>query len=258
MTNNELGRMLRRLAFGGAIVLVPTLAFSQRELAEAFLQDSVAVGEGWKGFADFPFLLNAFFTLTLATVLGAVLAYHPKHRQLADTPEEIEAPKVYILYAVIGALIGIMVVKYGLVVGFVLFGIGGLIRFRTVLRSASLTGHVIFMTLIGLSCGLNLPNVAVLASVFAYILLYILDSYVTYRVDVRALPSEHFVAAATEYRRVLEAEGCRVLSEKKDPGKRRVTFIFRAGGNQERGYLEQLLESKVDPSFKGAVNWEVD
>lgn len=258
MTKNELGRMLRALTFVGALALLPSLAFSQSELAEAFLQDAVAVGEGWKGFADFPFLLNAFFTLSLATVLGAALAYHPKHRLLADTPEEIEAPKVYILYAVIGALIGIMVVKYGLVVGFVLFGIGGLIRFRTLLRSASLTGHVIFVTLIGLSCGLNLPHVAVLASVFGFLLLYVLDSHITYRVDIRALPSEHFAAAAIEYRRVLEEDGCHVLSEKKDPAKRRVTFMFRAGGNRERGYLEQLLESKIDPSLKGAVNWEMD
>ena len=80
------------------------------------------MGEGWVGFTDLGFMLNAVLTLTLAAVLGAVLAYHPKHRQTADTLEEIEAPRVYILYSVVGALIGIMVVHYGLVVGFVLFG----------------------------------------------------------------------------------------------------------------------------------------
>ena len=133
------------------------------------------MGEGWQGFTDIGFLVSATLTLLLAVILGAIIAYHPKHGQTADTLAEIEAPKVYVMYSVIGAIIGIMVVKYGLVVGFVLFGIGGLIRFRTNLRSASLTGRVIFTTLIGLSCGLDLPHVAVLATVFGYVLIYILS-----------------------------------------------------------------------------------
>ncbi len=121
-------------------------------------------GEGWTGFTDLDFLLGAFLKLVLATALGAVIGFHPRRIRTADTLEEIEAPKVSIVYAVIGSLIGILVVKYGLVMGFVLFGIGGLIRFRTVMRSAQLTGQVIFVTLIGLTCGLDLPHVAVLAT----------------------------------------------------------------------------------------------
>ena len=69
----------------------------------------------------------------------------------ADTLKEIKAPKVSIVYAIIGSPIGLLVVKYGLGVGFVLFGIGGLIRFRSVLGSALLTGQVTSATLIGLT-----------------------------------------------------------------------------------------------------------
>ena len=74
--------------------------------------------EGWQGFSDFEFLGNAFLTLTLAAFLGAIIAYHPRYTRSADTLAELEAPKIYIMYAVIGALIGIMVVKYGLIIGF--------------------------------------------------------------------------------------------------------------------------------------------
>ena len=118
---------------------------------QLFLEAMPRRGEGWLGFTDLNFLINTVLTLVLATVRGAVLAYHPRRRQTADTVEEIEAPKVFVTYAVIGALIGILVVKYGLVVGFVLFGIGGLIRFRTVMASPSMTGQVIYVTLIGLA-----------------------------------------------------------------------------------------------------------
>ncbi len=248
---------MRILWLAFCLVLVASSAWSQ-QVSDFLMQEPGSLGEGWRGFADFSFLLSALLTLTLAAILGAAIAYHPRHVQTADTLEEIEAPKVYIMYAVIGALIGIMVVKYGLVVGFVLFGIGGLIRFRTVLRSASLTGHVIFVTLIGLSCGLDLPHVAVLATAFGFVLIYVLNARITYRINVRALPSERVAEAAAAYREVLEQQGCRIMSEKTNPGKERVIFIFRSARHVTRHHLEELLEAKIDASLTGSVDWEID
>jgi hypothetical protein len=245
------------IALATSVVLVAMPAWSQ-QVPEFLLRDPESMGEGWRGFTDVGFLVSATLTLLLAVILGAIIAYHPKHGQTADTLAEIEAPKVYIIYAVIGAMIGIMVVKYGLVVGFVLFGIGGLIRFRTSLRSASLTGRVIFTTLIGLSCGLDLPHVAVLATVFGYVLVYILDASVAYRIDIRALPSERVAEAAAAYRALLEQEDCRIVSEKKNPKKKRVMFIFRSSKHVTQHYLQDLLETQIDGSLKGSVNWEID
>jgi hypothetical protein len=221
-------------------------------------QEPGSMGEGWKGFTDVSFMVNALLTLGLAAVLGAIIAYHPKFIETADTLQEIEAPKVLITYSVIGALIGIMVVKYGLVVGFVLFGIGGLIRFRTVLRSPSLTGTVIFVTLIGLSCGLDLPHVAVLATVFGYVLIYVLNAKLTYRVNVRAVQEGCIKKSATAYRQIFESHGCKILFERKYPGKNRFMFIFRASGNVDKEAIEREFESTIDPSLRGYVDWEVD
>jgi hypothetical protein len=216
------------------------------------------LGEGWRGFTDISFMINALLALSLATLLGAAIAFHPKHAQTADTLAEIEAPKVYILYSVIGAIIGIMVVKYGLVVGFVLFGIGGLIRFRTILGSARLTGQVIFVTLIGLSCGLDLPHVAVLSTAFGYGLIYLLDTRLIYQADVRGVPPERLPEAAAAYRKLIESQECRIMSEKKVPERGRVTFIFQASASVTRFHLEQLLESEIEPELRGSVDWEVD
>lgn len=228
---------------------------------QSLLEFISATGErpeqGWHGFVAVAFLLNAALTLTLAAVLGVVLGYHPRRVRAADTLEEVKAPKVYTMYAVIGAIIGIMVLEYGLVVGFVVFGIGGLIRFRTDLRSASLTGQVIFVTLIGLSCGLNLPHVAVLATVFGFALIYVLEARTTYRIEILGVPAEKLAAAAVAYRGVLEQQGCRVVSEKKSLGKERIVFIFHAAHRATRHRLEELFE-KLDASLKGAVDWEVD
>lgn len=242
------------LAAAGA---APLPAVAQQSI-DLLAQEPQSLGEGWLGFTDFSFLINTVLTLVLATVLGAVLAYHPRHRQTADTVEEIEAPKVFVTYAVIGALIGILVVKYGLVVGFVLFGIGGLIRFRTVMASASMTGQVIYVTLIGLACGLDLPHVAVLATAFAYGLIQLLDAQVTYRIAINGLTAARVAEAAAAYRGVLEQNGCRIVSEKKSPLKERVTFVFRSAASEQRSRLVELLETQIDPALRGAVDWEIE
>jgi len=221
------------------------------------LKSSLGVGAGWQGFTDFAFMGNALLTLTLAAVLGAVIAFHPKNRKRMAMSEEIDSPKIYVIYPVIGAIVGIMVVNYGLVVGFVLFGIGGLIRFRTVLRSASLTGRIIFATLIGLACGLNLPHVAVLSTAFGFVVVYILDVRVTYRVDIRALPSEHVIEAITAYRALLEQQGCHILREKENCGKSRVTFILKCPRRSSCARLDELFKSRIDKSLAGSVNWRV-
>lgn len=248
---------MRRSVIGVGSALAAASAWPQ-QLEDFVAGEPISFTEGWRAFTDFGFLASALLTLVVAAVLGAVIGYHPRHVRSADTLQEIEAPKVYVLCAVIGAIIGILVVRYGLVVGFVVFGIGGLIRFRTVLQSPNLTGNVIFATLIGLSCGLNLPHVAVLATAFGFVLTYILDARLTYRIDVRGLHAERIAEASAAYRALLGQRGCRIVNEKKDPGRQRVTFIFHAGRHVLRGELEELLETKIDPSLKGSVNWEVE
>jgi hypothetical protein len=222
-----------------------------------FAQGDELFGQGWQGFTDVGFLVNTLLMLALATLLAMVIAYHPKRLNAADTLEEIEAPKVYIMYTVIGAIIGMMVARYGEVVGFVIFGIGGLIRFRTDLRSATLTGQVIFVTLVGLSCGLNLPHVAVLATVFGFALLYILGMRITYRIEVKGLAAEQVAESAAAYREVLEESGYPILSEKKSFEKDKVTFVFRVRHQVTREQLESLFEGKIDEALRGSVDWEI-
>jgi hypothetical protein len=237
-----------------AFLAAPVLA---QDVGDMILQTSGPKGEGWRGFQDFGFLINASANLLLAAVLGAAIAYHPKHLQTADTFEEIEATQIYILYAVIGSITGILVVQYGMAVGFVLFGIGALIRFRTVLRSASLTGRLIFVTLIGLSCGLDLPHVALLVTLFGIVLIFFLDARFTFRIYVRGLANDAVSQSARAYRDALEQENCRIISERKNPDRGRITFIIRSAQFDIGKNLEASLEKKVDPSLQGSVDWEI-
>ena len=215
-------------------------------------------GPASAGFTDFSLLARAVFALALASVLGAAIAYHPRSRRTVDGIAETDAQKAYVMYAAIGALTGMMVLRYGIVVGFVIFGIGGLIRFRTELHSALMTGRLIFVTLVGLACGLDLAHLAVLATAFGFLLMAMLDANVTYQITVKGLAATTVEAAANAYRHLLERESCRVLGERKHFSKGNVRLVFRAPHRVQRDRLDHVLTSEIPAELRGAVDWEAD
>ena len=110
---------------------------------------------GWDGFLDTRFIADSLGILVLAAVLGAVIGYHPSTRRTIDRLHEADMPHVYVMYAVIGAIIGVAVREFGTVVGVVVFGIGGLMRFKSSTDSTRDTVRLIIVTLAGLIAGLG-------------------------------------------------------------------------------------------------------
>jgi hypothetical protein len=151
-----------------------------------------------------------------------------------------------------------MVRKYGTVVGFVVFGIGGLTRFRTDLPNAPDTGRLILITLVGLSCGLDLPHVAVITAAFGFAVLMALDARATYHIEVKGLDRTVVRPAADAYRDVLQREGCQIVGERKSFAKEQVTFIFHAPHALQREGLVERLEAEVPENLRGVVDWGVD
>ena len=214
-------------------------------------------GVGWSGFTDAAFLLHAAIVLALATALGAALAYHPRTLERVDSLGEVEAPKVYLTYAVVGAMIGLMVVQYGLVVGFVVFGIGGLFRFRTTLESVADTGRLILVALVGLSCGLDLPHLGVLTTAFAFVLIYLLERKVTCQLAVKNLRNDALQDASNAYRTLIEQADGEVIRQNRSFAKKEVSFIFRAANGFDRAALEHQFEQEVPQDLRGTVDWEI-
>ena len=126
--------------------------------------------------------------MLLATLLGALIGYHPATRRTIDKLHEADMPHVYVMYAVIGAVIGVAVREFGTVVGVVVFGIGGLIRFRSSTNSTRDTVRLIIVTLAGLIAGLGLLHFAVMITLFAFALIYVFDSSPPFRIRIEGLP----------------------------------------------------------------------
>jgi hypothetical protein len=221
------------------------------------LRQTIA-GQGLTGFTDLPLLVRALLALVLASALGAIVAFHPRSQRTVDRIIDVEAQKAYVIYAAIGALTGTMVTRYGVVVGFVIFGIGGLIRFRSELGSAPMTGRLIFVTLVGLACGLDLPHLAILATAFAVALITVLDANITYHITVKGLTAASIEAAARAYRTLLEREHCRVIGDRKHFSRGSVDLVFRAPYRVTRERLDHVLATDIPAELKGALDWEAE
>ena len=211
---------------------------------------------GWRGFLDYSYMLESLAALLLSTILGALIAFHPATQRMVDTVEEVELPKVQILCALIGAIVGVIVLEYGLVVGFVIFGLGGLMRFRTETSSTRDTSRLIIVTLIGLICGLNLPHFAVLATLYAWAVIYY-DARPIFSLKVHEVPKGRLVEAAAAYRAIFADLKCALISEDKSFAKRRIDYVIRAPRKCERLTIEQALTERIAADLRGELDWDV-
>lgn len=211
---------------------------------------------GWDGFVNGWFMLNMASVLVLAVVLGAVIAYHPSVRRKASTIDDLDQPKTFLMYALVGALVA-LVVEVNSIMGLVIFGIGGLLRFRTNVGEAKDTGRVILAAVIGICCGLKLIVVAVLATAFGFVLIAYLEGQTAGRMLVKGLSREAIPKAAEAYRALLTSAGCKILGERKKFTKGSVTFVFRAPSHLDREEMEHKFESAVPEPIRGSVDWDL-
>jgi hypothetical protein len=214
----------------------------------------LAPGVGWEAFTDLAFIGEMLLVLAMAIALAAVIAYHPTTRRKASTVAELEQPKTFIVYAMVGAILTI-IVKTMPSMALVVFGIGGLMRFRTEVGEAKDTGRVILVTVIGLACGLELYVVAVLTTVLAWLLIYTLERHSIERLVIQGLDAAGIARASVEYVNVLRELGCTILGEDRRANKGCLAIIFRSPRGVRRAHLEkrfaELPESKGD-----TLRWE--
>jgi hypothetical protein len=166
-------------------------------------------------------------------------------------------PKVYIMYAFVGAVIGVTVREFGMVIGVVVFGIGGLIRFRTDTGSARDTGRLIAVTLAGLIAGLGLPHLAVITTLFTFVMIYVFDSRPGCRVRIGEFADGRLEEGAQAYRAVLERQGCKIISERRSLSKGRVEFLFRLPRAGTRDAIHAAL-CAAPADTRGEIDWEVE
>jgi hypothetical protein len=214
----------------------------------------LAPGVGWQAFQDLEFIVEILVVLLISVVLAAVIAYHPTLRRKATTVAEVEQPKTFVLYAMVGAILTI-IVKTMPSMALVVFGIGGLMRFRTELGEVKDTGRVILVTVIGLACGLELYVVALLTTALAWILIFALERDTVERVVIQGLDAAGFMRASTDYMAALRELGCTVIGEDRRANKGSFAIVYRAPRGLERAQIERRFAQL--PGTEGdTLRWE--
>src|SRR5256886_17337298 len=100
------------------------------------------------------FILRLFLSLGLAVGCAWVIAWHPRRSSLANPLSDLEERKALVLLGMVGAVVAELSGS-SQTLAFVIFGIGALLRFRTLLDNPKLTGKAITVVGVGLAGGMG-------------------------------------------------------------------------------------------------------
>ncbi len=194
---------------------------------------------------------------TCATaVLASTIAYHPEIARKRNSLSDMELPKTVVIYAIIGMMVGFLIgmrEDLAQVIGFTIFGLGGLMRFRTDVGSAKETGRLIFVTLGGLCVGLGLYSVAVSAFAVIWLMVLVTERRNVFELFARFEEMEAASAAAKTYRNFLKSSGWNIVHESRGSLKPEVKFVFSAQRHVGREEVIQYISNKIPLAERGVI-----
>ena len=184
-----------------------------------------AIRNSLQQFGHPEFILRVFLSLTLAVGCAWAIAWHPRRASLIDPLADLEERKALILLGVVGAVVAELT-GTNQVLAFVIFGIGALLRFRTVLDNPKLTGKAITVVVVGLACGMGSWAMAVFVTAFSWVLMYWLDSHSSCRVRIRLDDAEDPKLVFGMVQSLLVSHKCRLQSSALYEDKGQMVFLL--------------------------------
>src|SRR6476660_9178167 len=207
-------------------------------------------------FAHPEFILRLFLSLSLAVGCAYAIAWHPRRASLADPLADLEERKTLILLGVVGAVVAELAGS-SQTLAFVIFGIGALLRFRTVLDNPKLTGKAIMVVVVGLACGMGSWAMAIFVTAFSWVLVYWLDSHSSCRVRIRlddnADPKPIFGLVQS----LLVSHKCRLQSSALYEEKGQMVFLLYIPAGVDPRNLEAEVRSKLRKSDVSKIDVDV-
>jgi hypothetical protein len=218
-------------------------------------QPLINLEEGWRAIRDWRFTFDLTIDLLVAVGLAALIAYHPKRPKRLTNLEQLDQIHTLLMYPVVGVIVA-TVVQTVPEMAYAVFGIGGLLRFRTDVGPVRNTGKAILVTVVGLACGLDLFALAFLGTGFTWLLLYFLESRVFYRLVIHWVGSDKHLHEATDaYRNIVISEGFELIGENKNFSKLQASFIFRTPAKLTTEEVQSLF-ARIPEELRGSLDWE--
>jgi hypothetical protein len=195
-------------------------------------------------FAHPSFILRLFLSLTLAVGCAFAIAWHPRRASLRDPLRDFEERKALILLGVVGAVVAELS-GTSQTLAFVIFGIGALLRFRTLLDNPKLTGKAIMVVVVGLACGMGSWAMAVFVTGFSWLLMFWLDSHSSCEVRIRLDETEDPKPVFDAVQSLLLSHRCKLQSSSLYEDKGRMVFLLYLPNGVDPTRLEHEVRSKL-------------
>ena len=207
-------------------------------------------------FAHPSFILRLFLSLTLAVGCAFAIAWHPRRATLRDPLRDFEERKALILLGVVGAVVAELS-GTSQTLAFVIFGIGALLRFRTLLDNPKLTGKAIMVVVVGLACGMGSWAMAVFVTAFTWVLVFWLDSHASCRVRIRLDDNVDPKPIFGMVQSLLVSHKCRLQSSALYEDKGQMVFLLYIPAGVDPRILEAEVRSKLRKSDVSKIDVDV-
>ncbi|MDA0803130.1 MAG: hypothetical protein O2819_05175 [Planctomycetota bacterium] len=235
--------------------IVPILADDKHSVSELLQRFGVgstsattpSVTEGFKTFLDMGTVADLLVGYGFALLLASAIAWHPKRMSVRRADRLLGREGILLLLGLIGATVALLVMVHPSL-GLVVFGIGGLVRFRTTLDDPELTSKGIVTLVIGLACGTGAYLPATIVAVITWALVWFIDNRATYRVRIgtkgearRSLNNEDGRLIAD----IVRAERIHVVNSALEARKNRLSLHLRAPAHLDEAQILAAVKSAL-------------
>jgi hypothetical protein len=216
----------------------------------------VSIQQSVEQFGHPEFILRLFLSLSLAVGCAWAIAWHPRRASLMNPLADLEERKTLILLGVVGAVIAELSGN-SQTLAFVIFGIGALLRFRTLLGNPKLTGKAIMVVVVGLACGMGSWAMAVFVTGFSWLLIFWLDSHSSCRVRIRLDDGEDPKPVFGTVQSLLVSHKCRLQSSSLYEDKGQMVFLLYIPSGVDPGQLETEVRSSLKKHHVSKISVDV-
>ena len=215
-------------------------------------------GNGWKQITNLKEMADFALALVEITVLTLAVAFHPVSVSMRRSRADFELPRTLFLYAVMGMTVGFLVLHHGYIIGFVIFGIGGLLRFKTDVENPTHTTRLILVTLIGLCVGLDLPVMAAIATISAGLIVQFMSPRAKFALEVRFSEKKSVQQSMDKLSALLNERGFTTLSVAKTKFKPAAEFLVDGARGTRREVLMREVADIQATKLVPIEDWHVD
>src|SRR6184192_1442945 len=216
----------------------------------------VSIQQSVEQFGHPEFILRLFLSLSLAVGCAYAIAWHPRRASLADPLADLEERKALILLGVVGAVVAELS-GTSQTLAFVIFGIGALLRFRTLLDNPKLTGKAIMVVVVGLACGMGSWAMAVFVTAFSWLLLLWLDSHSSCEVRIRLNNGADAKPVFDTVQSLLVSHKCRLQSSAMYEEKGRMVFLLYIPTGVDTRKLEDEVRNRLRKNRVSKIDVDV-